>query len=209
MSNPIKLAIGPILFYWSKDEVQNFYLQASDSPADIVYVGESVCSRRCQLRTSDWIGLAKDLAAAGKDVVLSALALAESLMEEITSAGFTFCQPQDPNFLSATNTAQCTPALVEKVGPDTFSGVLEARPYDNVNDYVDAFGTPKNIAATDLSSGIAAPAGYQASVTISELGIAGISATESLLVNVMVTGPDNTRISLDGFRTRHAPRVSP
>ncbi|QEL63650.1 peptidase U32 falily [Oryzomicrobium terrae] len=78
MPNPIKLAIGPILFYWSKDEVQNFYLQASDSPADIVYVGESVCSRRCQLRTADWIGLARDLADAGKEVVLSALALAES-----------------------------------------------------------------------------------------------------------------------------------
>ena len=138
-----------------------------------------------------------------------ALALAESLMEEITSAGFTFCQPQDPNFLSATNTAQCSAGMVENVGRDTFSGVLEARPFDNVNDYVDAFGVPQDIIATDLSSGIAAPAGYQASVTISELGIAGISATESLLVNVTVTGPNNTRISLDGFRTRHAPRVSP
>ncbi|BBN89937.1 hypothetical protein AZSP09_29600 [Azospira sp. I09] len=138
-----------------------------------------------------------------------ALALAESLMEEITSAGFTFCQPQDPNFLSATNTAQCTAGMVENVGPDTFSGVLEARPYDNVNDYVGEFGKPLKIDATDLSSGIAAPAGYDAWVTISQLGIAGISATESLLVNVMVTGPDNTRISLDGFRTRHAPRVSP
>lgn len=138
-----------------------------------------------------------------------ALALAESLMEEITSAGFTFCQPQDPNFLSATNTAQCTAALIENVGPDTISGVTETRPFDNVNDYVDAFGAAKSIAATDLSSGIAAPAGYQASVTISEFGIAGISATESLLINVTVTGPNNTRISLDGFRTRHAPRVSP
>lgn len=130
-------------------------------------------------------------------------------MEEITSAGFTFCQPQDPNFLSATNTAQCTAGMVENVGPDTFSGVLEARPYDNVNDYVGEFGKPLKIDATDLSSGIAAPAVYDAWVTISQLGIAGISATESLLVNVMVTGPDNTRISLDGFRTRHAPRVSP
>ena len=138
-----------------------------------------------------------------------ALALAESLMEEITSAGFTFCQPQDPNFLSATNTAQCTPALVEKVGPDTFSGVTEARPFDNVNDYVKAYGVSAAISATDVSSGVAAPAGYDARVTISQVGIAGISATESLLVNVTVTGPNNTRISLDGFRTRHAPRVSP
>jgi len=138
-----------------------------------------------------------------------ALALAESLMEEITSAGFTFCQPQDPNFLSATNTAQCTPALIEKVGPDTFSGVTEVRPFDNVNDYVKAYGVSAAISATDVSSGIAAPAGYDARVTISQLGLAGISATESLLVNVTVTGPNNTRISLDGFRTRHAPRVSP
>lgn len=138
-----------------------------------------------------------------------ALALAESLMEEITSAGFTFCQPLDPNFLSATNTAQCSAGMAENVGPDTVSGVPEVRPFDNVNDYVDAFGATKSIAATDLSSGIAAPAGYQASVTISEFGIAGISATESLLIKVTVTGPNNTRISLDGFRTRHAPRVSP
>lgn len=134
-----------------------------------------------------------------------ALALAESLMEEITSAGFTFCQPQDPNFLSATNTAQCSAGMAEGVKPDG----TETRPYDNVNDYVDVFGTPKSIVSTDLSSGIAAPAGYQASVTVSQLGIAGISATESLLINVTVTGPNNTRISLDGFRTRHAPRVSP
>ncbi len=134
-----------------------------------------------------------------------ALALAESLIEEITSAGFTFCQPQDQNFLSATNTAQCSAGMAEGVKPDG----AETRPYDNVNDYVEKFGEQKEIAATDLSSGIAAPNGYRAWVTISEFGIAGISPTESLLVNVLVTGPNNTRISLDGFRTRHAPRVSP
>lgn len=134
-----------------------------------------------------------------------ALALAESLMEEITSAGFTFCQPLDPNFFSATNTGQCSTGMAEDVKPDG----AETRPYDNVNDYVDKFGEPKEIPATDLSSGIAAPAGYRAWVTVSEFGIAGISPAESLLVNVLVTGPNNARISLDGFRTRHAPRVSP
>ncbi|HUW49930.1 MAG TPA: U32 family peptidase [Sulfuricella sp.] len=74
----MKLALGPILFYWERDTTFRFYDEIAASPVDIVYLGEAVCSRRHTLRTEDWLELADKLAAAGKKVVLSTLALIES-----------------------------------------------------------------------------------------------------------------------------------
>lgn len=74
----MKLSLGPVLYYWPRQQLLDFYAQAADWPIDIVYLGETVCSRRHELRFDDWLQAADMLAEAGKEVVLSTQALIES-----------------------------------------------------------------------------------------------------------------------------------
>jgi len=74
----MNLSLGPLLYYWSRDDVLAFYAEAAGWPVARVYLGESVCSRRHLLRLPDWLALAEQLAAAGKEVVLSSQTLIES-----------------------------------------------------------------------------------------------------------------------------------
>ena len=74
----MNLSLGPLLYYWSRDDVLAFYDEAKNWPVARVYLGESVCSRRHLLRLPDWLALAEQLAAAGKEVVLSSQTLIES-----------------------------------------------------------------------------------------------------------------------------------
>jgi len=77
----MKYSLGPVLWYWPHEALQDFYQEAAKSDADIIYLGESVCSKRRATRYNDWIAMAKMLAANGKQVVLSTLALLQSPSE--------------------------------------------------------------------------------------------------------------------------------
>ncbi len=74
----IKLSLGPILYFWEKSTVESFYRQVAESSVDIVYLGETVCAKRRELRLDDYIHIAHQLRDAGKEVVLSSMTLLES-----------------------------------------------------------------------------------------------------------------------------------
>lgn len=74
----MKISLGPILYYWTRNQVLEFYHQVLDWPVDIVYLGEVVCTRRHEMRLDDWLDIANQLTTAGKEVVLSTQALIES-----------------------------------------------------------------------------------------------------------------------------------
>ena len=88
----MKLALGPLLYYWQRDAMFKFYESVAAMPVDIVYLGETVCSRRHELRLADWLEIAQKLRAAGKEVVLSTQVLIESgsdvsMLHRITANG--------------------------------------------------------------------------------------------------------------------------
>jgi collagenase-like PrtC family protease len=74
----MKLALGPVQYYWPRQQLLEFYAEMATSPVDIVYLGETVCSRRHELKQDDWLELARGLKAEGKEVVLSTQVLLES-----------------------------------------------------------------------------------------------------------------------------------
>jgi len=80
----MKIALGPLLYYWPREVVLGFYEKMAATPVDIVYLGETVCSRRHELRLADWLQVADALSAAGKEVVLSSQVLLESGSEVTT-----------------------------------------------------------------------------------------------------------------------------
>lgn len=82
----MKLAIGPLLFDWGKRGFSDFYRRmAHETEADILYLGEVVCSKRATPDPEELAALADELKGCGKELVFSTLGLVmtEGEMETI------------------------------------------------------------------------------------------------------------------------------
>ena len=139
-----------------------------------------------------------------------ALAIAESLLEEVELMPFTFCDPNDANAATATSSAIgaggcATLSEDTAIGPEAGEARGSATsPFDNVSDYhgysmspiVDVAGSPVTLQGS-----------YTASVTVTQAGLGGIAAADALLIKVTVTPPSGSQVILEGYRTRYAPRT--
>lgn len=149
-----------------------------------------------------------------------ALAIAESLLEEVELARFTFCDPSDAQADIATRAAVSAVAplgcvaVVEQVG-QAGGEVNQGRPFDNVNDYVSAYGAPQ--AAFDNGAGALVDANgnpvssgpYTARLTIGATDTLGRIASNAadptvLRITVEVRYGDES-VVLEGYRVRYAP----
>jgi collagenase-like PrtC family protease len=81
MMKTMKLSIGPIQYFWERERVLDFYQLAADSAAEIVYLGEVICSKRRLVKLEDWLAIGKELEQSGKEVILSSLTLLEAASE--------------------------------------------------------------------------------------------------------------------------------
>jgi len=95
-----RLTLGPLLYYWPRDRVHEFYEQAADSPVDTVHLGEAVCGKRHEVRFEDWLAIGRKLADRGKEVVLSTCELIESeadlrVMRRVTGNGLFMVEAND------------------------------------------------------------------------------------------------------------------
>jgi O2-independent ubiquinone biosynthesis protein UbiV len=74
----MRISLAAIPYFWSREDYISFYHQVAFTSVDIVYLGETVCSKRRSMKFQDWLDIAGRLSQAGKQVVLSTLTLLEA-----------------------------------------------------------------------------------------------------------------------------------
>jgi len=135
-----------------------------------------------------------------------ALAIAESLMEEVQLMPFTFCDPDDANVETATSSAGCA-SSVEALGPEAGENRFATPQFDNVNDYN---GYTMSGIVDITNTAIAGLSGYSASVAVAPAALNTITAgsSDALRITVSVNAPGGISVTLDGYRSRHAPNAA-
>jgi len=135
-----------------------------------------------------------------------ALAIAESMMEEVQLQPFTYCDPTDANVATASSAAGCA-TLPEAIGPEPGETRYTSPLFDNVNDY---HGFSMNGVNDITNTPVAGLSGYRVSITVQNAALGSISAGsgDALLITVQVSGPHNTAVQLQGYRARFAPNAS-
>ena len=152
-------------------------------------------------------------ASADPQVRKQVLAIAESLMDEVSLMPFTFCDPDDPAAPTAASAAVCTvPANGEEAAMGPEAGETRysaATPFDNVSDY---HGFSMSSGIQDITNTTVSGLGaYSASISVALAGTAlGLTANnDALRISIVVTGPGGVSTTLEGYRTRYAPRTLP
>ncbi|MBF0192180.1 MAG: U32 family peptidase [Magnetococcales bacterium] len=79
----MKISMGPVLFEWGRTALKDFYRRmAFETAADVLYLGEVVCSKRQGIHLDELEPLVRELAPSGKELVVSTLGLVMSDEEQ-------------------------------------------------------------------------------------------------------------------------------
>jgi MSHA pilin protein MshD len=135
-----------------------------------------------------------------------ALAIAESLLEEVQLMPYTFCDGDDPNVETATSTAGCANGA-DAIGPESGENRFATPQFDHVNDY---HGYSMNGIVDITNTAVPGLSGYGARVAVAAADLGSITAAsgDALRITVTVTAPNGSTVALDGYRSRHAPNAS-
>ena len=144
----------------------------------------------------------------GADPVVrrQALAIAESLLEEVQLMPYTYCDSEDANVETATSPAGCASGA-EAMGPEAGETRFASPSFDHVNDY---HGYAMSGVVDITNTPVSGLAGYSASVNVAAATLHTISAAsgDALHITVTVNAPGGISVTLDGYRSRHAPNSS-
>lgn len=147
----MRLNLGPVLYHRSREELLAFYENAAEWPLDGVYIGETVCSKRQELKLRDRLAIAREIASTGKQVVLSTLALVEA--ESELGVLQRICEQQE--FMVEANDMAAVQALAGTGRPFVIGHALNVYNARSLATLVAAGGAvwvpPMEMSAADLS----------------------------------------------------------